>query len=159
MRRRGFQVIVVLCGHWEKGTLLTVQHSGEQFQALHSEVKWMMVSDLELGADVGYLHEHAFRGKTSLMLAIRPELVKLELIFGTDKSLQECYTSMPEHLRRRQETRYKYIGVLTAAKDGSNDPELASEERGWFLLETISARLAERASAMLLQTQAPKDQE
>jgi hypothetical protein len=65
---------------------------------------------------------------------------------------------MPEHLRRRQETTYKYIGVLTAAADGSNDPERASEARGRFLLETIAARLAERASAMLSQTKATKEQ-
>ena len=149
MRRRGFQVIVVLCGHWAKDTLPTVQRSGEEFQAAHPEVKWMMVSDLELGEDVGYLHEHAARGETSLMLAIRPELVKLELVFETDKSLRKYYAGMPEHLRRRQETQHKYIGILTAAADGSNDPELASEERGRFLLETISARLAERARNLL----------
>ena len=149
MRRRGFQVIVVLCGHWAKDTLPVVRRSGEMFQVEHPEVKWMMVSDLELGEDVGYLHEHAAKGETSLMLAIRPELVKLELVYETDKSLREYYTGMPEHLRRRRETRHKYIGILTAAADGSNDPELASEERGRFLLETISARLAERARGLL----------
>ena len=149
MRRRGFRAIVVLCGHWAKDTLPVVQRSGEEFQAAHPEVKWMMVSDLELGADAGYLHEHAARGETSLMLAIRPELVKLELVYETDKSLREYYTGMPEHLRRRRETRHKYIGILTAAADGSNDPELASEERGRFLLETIAARLAERARSLL----------
>ncbi len=149
MRRRGFKVIVVLCGHWAKDTLLVVRHSGEEFQAAHPEVKWMMVSDLELGEDVGYLHEHAARGETSLMLAIHPELVRLDLTFETDKSLRQHYAGMPEHLRRRGETTYKYIGVLTAAADGSNDPERASEARGRFLLETIAERLAELALSLL----------
>ncbi len=149
MRRRGIRAIVVLCGHWAKDTLPVVRRSGEMFQAEHPEVKWLMVSDLELGQDLGYLHEHAAAGETSLMLAIRPELVRLDLTFETDKSLRQHYAGMPEHLRRRQETSYKYIGVLTAAADGSNDPELASEERGRFLLETIAARLAERAQGLL----------
>jgi hypothetical protein len=56
---------------------------------------------------------------------------------------------MPEHLQWRRETPHKYIGILTAAADGSNDPELASEARGRFLLETIATRLAERAQTLL----------
>jgi hypothetical protein len=87
------------------------------------------------------------------MLAIRPELVRLELVYETDKSLKEHYAGMPEHLRRRQETRHKYISILTAAADGSNDPEMASEERGRFLLETIAARLAERARGLVKEAQ------
>ena len=158
MRRRGFKVIVVLCGHWARDTLPVVRRSGEQFQVQHPEIKWMMVSDLELGEDVGYLHEHAARGETSLMLAIRPELVRLELVYETDKSLREYYSGTPEHLRQRRETQHKYIGILTAAADGSNDPEMASAEHGRFLLETIAARLAKRACAMLSQTQVTKEQ-
>ena len=145
MRRRGMRVIVVLCGHWAEDTLPIVRRSGEMFQEQHPEIKWLMFSDLELGSDLGYLHEHAARGETSLMLAIRPELVRLDLTFETDKSLRGHYAGMPAHLRRRGETRYKYIGVLTAAADGSNDPELASEAWGRVLLERIAVRLAERA--------------
>jgi creatinine amidohydrolase len=151
MRRRGLRVIVVLAGHWSSGTLPTIRESGTQFSAHHPEVKWLCVSDLELGADQGYLHEHAAAGETSLLVAIRPELVRKDLIFETGASLKDNYASMPEHLQRREDTPHKYIGVLTAAADGSNDPEHASAERGRSLMETISTRLAERAKAMLIE--------
>jgi len=151
MRRRGLRVIVVLAGHWSSGTLSTIRESGAQFVASRPEVKWLCVSDLELGADLGYLHEHAAAGETSLLMAIRPELVRKDLIFETGISLMDNYASMPEHLQRRKSTSNKYIGILTAAADGSNDPEHASAERGRFLLETISARLAERAKALLIE--------
>ena len=38
MRRRGFRVIVVVSGHWSRGTLPTIRASGEAFAALHPEV-------------------------------------------------------------------------------------------------------------------------
>lgn len=151
MRRRGLRVIVVLAGHWSSGTLPTVRESGAQFSARCPEVKWLCVSDLELGSDVGYLHEHAAAGETSLLMALRPELVRKDLIFETGVSLKDHYATMPEHIQRRAVTHYKYIGVLTAAPDGSNDPEHASVERGQFLLETISTRLAERAKTLCFE--------
>jgi len=149
MRRRGLRVIVVLAGHWSSGTLPTIRESGAQFNARHPEVKWLCVSDLELGSDQGYLHEHAAAGETSLLMAIHPELVRMDLILETGASLKDKYASMPEHLQRRKVTSYKYIGVLTAAADGSNDPEHATVARGQILLETISARLAKRARSLL----------
>lgn len=149
MRRRGLRVIVVLAGHWSSGTLPTIQQSGTQFCATHPEVKWLCVSDLDLGEDQGYLHEHAAAGETSLLMAIRPELVRKDLIYETGACLKEHYVSMPEHLVRRKVTPNKYIGVLTAAADGSNDPEHANVERGRYLLEIISTRLAERAKVLL----------
>lgn len=60
-----------------------------------------------------------------------------------------CGRAKPEHLQRRQETKYKYIGVFTDAEDESNDPELtASVERGQLLLDAISKRIAERANTL-----------
>jgi creatinine amidohydrolase len=151
MRRRGLCVIVVLAGHWSSGTMPTVRASGAEFTTHHPEVKWLCVSDLELGTDLGYLHEHAAAGETSLLMAIRHELVRKDLIFETGVSLKDNYTSIPEHLQRRMVTPHKYIGILTAAVDGSNDPEHASVDHGRFLLKTISARLAERACVLLTE--------
>jgi creatinine amidohydrolase len=150
MRRRGFRVIVALIGHWPQATASVVLDAGEEFLAQHSGMKGLFVSDLELAADVGYLHEHAAGGETSLLMAIRPDLVDLRATFETDGELRPYYAGHPEHLERRRKTGHKYIGVLTAAADGSNDPELtANAPRGEMLLEVIAGRLAERASRLL----------
>jgi creatinine amidohydrolase/Fe(II)-dependent formamide hydrolase-like protein len=116
-------------------------------------VKWLFVTDQEVAADEGYLHEHAAGGETSLLMAIRPDLVDLDKTFETDKELKLYYAEMPDHLKRRRETEYKYIGVLTAAEDGTNDPETAANvEWGKKLLEIISERIAERAVELLEQS-------
>lgn len=95
--------------------------------------------------------EHAAGGETSLLMAIRPDLVALDKAFETDRSLRFYYVEEPEHLRRRRETSHKYIGVNPAVADASNDPEGATLERGQELLETIVERLAARAQALLVE--------
>jgi creatinine amidohydrolase len=152
MRRRGIRAIIVLAGHWSRGTLPTIRASGEQFAAQHPTMKWLLLTDQEVVPDLHYPYEHAAGGETSLLMAIRPDLVDLDKTLQTDRSLQSYYAGQPEHLRRRRETRHKYIGVNPVSDDGANDPELtASVERGKLLLETISGRLAERAKALLAE--------
>jgi hypothetical protein len=83
-------------------------------------------------------------------MAIRPDLVDLSKTLETDGVLRPYYAGQPEHLRRRRETKHKYIGVCTEEEEGSNDPELTSSaERGQRLLETISQRIAARAKTLL----------
>lgn len=150
VRRRGFRVLVILAGHWSEGTMPTLRASVAAFQPRHPELRLLLLTDLELGADLGYLHEHAAGGETSLLMAIDPALVGLDKTLETAGLLRPYYAGQPEHLRRREVTPNKYIGVLTAAEDGSNDPELtASAERGRQLLEAIAARLAQRARELL----------
>jgi len=152
MRRRGFQVIVVVSGHWPEATLSVVRASGEEFVKRHGNVGWLLVTDQEVAADQGYMHEHAAGGETSLLMAIRPELVDLSKTLETDGELRPYYAAEPQHIDRRGNTEHKYIGVFTASADGSNDPEVAaSEERGKMLLEVISNRIAERARGLLRQ--------
>jgi creatinine amidohydrolase/Fe(II)-dependent formamide hydrolase-like protein len=95
--------------------------------------------------------EHAAGGETSLLMAIRPDFVALDKTFETDRSLRPYYAGEPAHLRRRKETPHKYIGVNTAVKDASNDPEDATIERGRVLLDTIVERVAQRARALLAE--------
>jgi len=151
VRRRGFRAIVVVSGHWSsEGHLPAIRASGEAFLAQHPAMKWVFVTDQEVVPDLHYPHEHAAGGETSLLMAIRPELVDLSKTTETDGVLRACYAAQPEHLQRRRETAHKYIGVLTGVEDASNDPEMtASVERGRLLLETISTRIAERARALL----------
>lgn len=152
MRRRGFRGIMVVAGHWSRrGNSQAVRASGEAFLAQHPEMRWLYLTDQEVAVDLGYPHEHAAGGETSLLMAIRPDLVNLGMTLETGGALHDYYRNNPEHLRHRCETTNKYIGVLTAAPDGSNDPELtASLERGEMLLRAISERIAERAKALLV---------
>jgi hypothetical protein len=74
----------------------------------------------------------------------------LSKTFETDRSLKSYYANEPQHLHRRRETDYRYIGVLLPDDDGSNDPELtANVERGQVLFRVISERIADRARALL----------
>jgi creatinine amidohydrolase len=150
MRRRGFQAILVVSGHWPEATLSVIRASGDEFLAQHGEMRWLLVTDQEVAADQGYLHEHAAGGETSLLMAIRPDLVDLRKTLETDGELSEYYATEPAHLERRRNTAHKYIGVFTATEDGSNDPELtANVARGEMLLEAIAERIAERARMLL----------
>lgn len=159
MRRRGLRAIVTLAGHWSSGTLPVLRASGAEFSARHPEVGWLLLTDREVvaeepqGSPLFYPHEHAAGGETSLLMHLRPELVDLGKTFDTLGGLAEYYTGAPEHLRRRAETDYKYIGVLRGVEDDSNDPELtASPERGKTLLDAIAARVAGRALALVKET-------
>lgn len=102
--------------------------------------------------DLHYPAEHAAGGETSLLLAIRPDLVSLDKTFETDRSLRPFYAGVPEHLQRRSENPHEYIGVNPAVADSSNDPERATAERGRALLDTIVERVAARAQTLLRET-------
>ena len=156
VRRRGFRVIMVVTGHWSsQGNLPVIRASGQDFIAEHPDMKWILFTDQEVVPDLHYPHEHAAGGETSLLMAIRPDLVDLSKAVETDGVLRSYYAGQPEHLRRRRETSNKYIGVLTGMENGSNDPEVsASVERGLLLLETISMRIAQRAKALLAEAAA-----
>lgn len=153
MRRRGFQAIVVLSGHWSIGhNIAAIQATGEAFRRAHPTTGWLLLTDQEVASDLHYPVEHAAGGETSLLMAIRPELVALEKTLETDRSLRAYYSGEPGHLRRRREAPHKYIGVNPAVADSSNDPEGATIERGQMLLDTIVERVAARAGALLTET-------
>jgi len=152
MRRRGFQAIVVLSGHWSIAhNIAAIRETGEAFLRAHPTTGWLLLTDREVMPDLHYPLEHAAGSETSLLMAIRPDLVAFDKIFETDRSLRSYYAEEPEHLRRRRETPHKYIGVNPAVADASNDPERATVERGQVLLETIVERVAARARALLME--------
>ncbi len=157
MRRRGYRAIVVVTGHWhERVHLPTIHATGAQFLAEHPNMKWLLLTDQDVVPDLHYPREHAAGGETSLLMAVRPDLVDLSKTFATDTSLRDCYAGQPAHLQRRRETSHKYIGVFTAVDDASNDPEsTASVERGELLFRTISERIAARAEALVAAPTVP----
>ena len=157
MRRRGFRAIVVVAGHWSpKVYLPTVRVSGEEFLAGNPGMRWLLLTDQEVVPDLHYPMEHAAGGETSLLMAIRPDLVDLAKTLETDRSLADRYAAEPRHLARRHETPHTYIGLYSDTAAAPNDPELtATAERGHLLLHTISERVAERATALLADTDVP----
>jgi hypothetical protein len=82
--RRGFQAILVVSGHWPEATLSVIRASGEAFLAQHPEMSWLLLTDQEVASDRGYLHERAAGGETSLLMAIRPDLVDLSKTLETE---------------------------------------------------------------------------
>jgi creatinine amidohydrolase len=151
MRRRGFRAIVVLAGHWSRSDYLpTLRQSGERFLSQNPEMRWALHTDQELAGTLHYPHEHAAGGETSILMAVRPELVNLKMTFETSRSLQPWYERAREHIERRKTTPNRYIGVLTGVENGSNDPEsTSSAARGERLLTAISSELARRAAGLL----------
>jgi creatinine amidohydrolase len=153
MRRRGFRAIVVLSGHWSIAhNLAAIRETGEVFRREHPTTGWLLLTDQEVAPGLHYPVEHAAGGETSLLLAIHPDLVALEKVFETDRSLLPYYAKEPAHLQRRRETPHKYIGVNPAVADASNDPERATIERGRVLLEAIVERVAARAQELLMES-------
>ncbi len=151
MRRRGFRVIVVVAGHWSPRVYLpTVRTAGDEFLGRHPDIRWLLVTDQEMAPDLDYPYEHAAGGETSLLMAIRPDLVALDKALETDRSLASFYANEPQHLARRREQPDGYIGLFTGSDGDANDPVRSSSvERGELLLRAISERIAARASALL----------
>jgi len=153
MRRRGFRVIVVVAGHWSGPTVAVIRQTGEEYLARNPTMRWMVAIDHQFAGNLPYPHEHAAGGETSLLMAIRPDLVDLSKTLETGGALRECYAGQSAHLQRRRVTANKYIGVLVAAENGANDPETtASAERGRMLLDAISDNLTARARELLAET-------
>lgn len=115
MHRRGFRAILVLSGHWSlEHNIATIRETGEAFRQSHPACGWLLLTDQEVVPDLNYPVEHAAGGETSLLMAIRPELVALDRVLETDRSLRSFYAGEPAHLHRRRETPHGYIGVNTA---------------------------------------------
>ncbi len=153
LRRRGFRAIVVLSGHWNFAqNIAAIRATGETFCRQHPRTGWTLLTDLEVASGLDYTQEHAAGGETSLLLALRPDLVALDKTLETARSLRAHYAQEPAHLLRRETTPHKYIGVMTGVADGANDPERATVERGEALLAAIVERVAVQAQALLAAT-------
>ena len=151
MRRRGFRAIVVVAGHWSpRGYLPTIRDAGAAFIEHHPGQGWVLLTDRDGMPDADFPYEHAAGGETSLLMAIRPDLVALEKTLETGRSLAADYAAEPRHLARRRDTSAKYIGLFSGVDGAANDPETsASAERGERLLDAIADRIAARATGLL----------
>ncbi|MBI5667401.1 MAG: creatininase family protein [Chloroflexi bacterium] len=120
----GFRVIVAFTGHFGLEQTLTLKRAALAVMA-RSPVTILPVTEYDLTTDAGYRGDHAGAGETSLLWALRSDLVKLDAV-TPDAPLD---------------------GVLGADPRG-----VASADQGRVWLDTIAARTAEVAVRLLNDT-------
>lgn len=120
----GFRVIVAFTGHFGLEQTLTLKRAALAVMS-RSPVTILPVTEYDLTTDAGYKGDHAATGETSMLWALRPDLVKLDAV-PPDAPLD---------------------GVL-----GSDPRGAASVEQGRGWLETIASRTAEVAGRILTDT-------
>jgi creatinine amidohydrolase len=120
----GFRIIVAFTGHFGLAQTLTLKRAALTVMR-RSPVTVLPVTEYDMTTDIGYKGDHAGEGETSLLWALRPDLVRLDAV-GAGEPLD---------------------GVL-----GQDPRGVASRERGLTLLEDIAARNAAVALRLLDQT-------
>ncbi len=122
----GFRVIVAVTGHYGLEQYLELKKAAHRFMLTSSAVAYAL-PEFEVAFDIGYGGDHAAKWETSILWALRPELVDL--------------TQQPKDPAIRLE------GV------GGEDPrEHASRELGEKAVETIAPRLGQAATRLLKDT-------
>jgi len=119
----GFRVVVAFSGHFGLNQVLALKRASLEAM-LRSPVTLLPVAEYDLVTDL-YTGDHAATGETSLMWALRPDLVRLDAV-SADATLD---------------------GIL-----GSDPRNAASREFGEQLLGHISTRTAEMALRLLNAT-------
>jgi creatinine amidohydrolase len=122
----GFRVIVGLTGHFGLEQTLVLKRAAVGVMR-RSPATILPLAEYDLTTDIGYSGDHAATGETSLLWALRPELVRLDAV-PADARLD---------------------GVLGADPRGT-----ASAELGQSLLEQIAGRTSELADRLLRRTSA-----
>jgi len=133
----GFRKIVILNGHG--GNMYPLIEASEEVAESHGAeiilINWWIDFRKEI-LEICSSQGHAGEDETSVMLAITPELVKMEKAKGEKRS-------SPVRVIRRD------IG-LELFPDGVNDnPQGATREKGEKILEVVSERIATLLEGLL----------
>ncbi len=118
--KMGFKILVFLTGHYPKAQIKNVRNAAVHASRKHDDCFAIGIPEQTLVADMGYFGDHAAEWETSIMTAINPSFVRLELI---PKNL-----NFPERARRH--------GIL-----GKDPKRFASKEKGERILNEIILRL------------------
>jgi len=102
----GFKVIVALTGHYPDNHLQAVKHAAAQYMVDSSVQVWAL-AEYELSGEVEVGRDHAGKWETSLMMALHPELVKMDRC--PDPDTGEFLWCPPEALEASEE-----LGLRTA---------------------------------------------
>ncbi|WP_175059512.1 creatininase family protein [Thermococcus sp. 2319x1] len=133
----GFKKVIILNGHG--GNVYPLIEAGEEVAESYNVeiilINWWMDFRKEI-LEICSSQGHAGEDETSVMLAIAPELVKMEKAKGEKRSA-------PVRVIRRD------IG-LELFPDGINDnPQGATREKGEKILEVVSERIAKMLEGVL----------
>lgn len=130
LESEGFQVVVILTGHYGSRHVAALKDVGEKF-GKGKEIRVWVLPEYEVVTDLGYEGDHAAKWETSILMHLRPELVDMgQLSADLDEKLE---------------------GV------GGDDPRVhASPEVGREIVEAIVARMAERVMDMLQRKEEDK---
>lgn len=117
LARFGFKVIIAISGHYSMDQYLAIKRTSLQVMK-HANCWIYAIPEIELTFDQGYRGEHAAKWETSLMWALRPELVEMSrLTDGPDSETQ--------------------LGI-----SGKDPRQYASREAGEQMAEVIVSRLS-----------------
>lgn len=104
------------------------------------------LDDESYGPDEDHWGTHAGAWETSLMLALAPDLVRVERTEGLDG--YPTYTSPVHHLTLRGEVTYAWLAGDISAAGNMGDPAKATLARGETIRDSIVTRLAEVLTEM-----------
>lgn len=125
--RMGFRVIVLLTGHYSGEQVAAVKGAAERFAHSHPDARIWALPEYE-----AYPHErradHAAKWETSILMALRPELVDLSRLIGADAPDAPDATRSLEEMNAPGPLR----GIL-----GENPARYASPELGRETADTI----------------------
>jgi creatinine amidohydrolase len=120
LRAMGFKMIVILTGHYPPSLIKLLRKECQSFNRQGGAFA-MGAPEQVFATDIDYYGDHAGMWETSIMMALRPELVNLDLLPGNLPTL--------ERMRR--------LGVM-----GKDPKSNASAEKGKMAIEHIVSGLA-----------------
>ncbi len=122
----GFKLVVVVCGHYGPPHIAALVEAATSFtiwQPQRNTRVWIL-PDNDLVTDLGYHGDHAAKWETSILMALRPELVEIDRLDDTSAGAAG--------------------GIL------GEDPRAgASSQQGAAILDAIVERLAARVTRFL----------
>ncbi len=135
---QGFRSLVILSGHAGGIHIAALNEVGEELLEELREISISIVSAIELFSDTGDLVEtegdsHAGEVETSMMLSIRPELVK-------GRASKE-YPAFPRPILVKDKRKYWPGGVW-------GDPSKASREKGEKIIDLAADKLTDLIKRM-----------
>ena len=143
--RHGIKQIYILNGH--DGNIPALEIAARNIKALHKEAKFLCLPAWweKAGPLMGDKFEvwnglgHGGEGETSLMMALRPELVKLE----------HAEAQLPEKVIRLSEKANIIWDISEISSTGATgDPGKATPEKGRLMLDILVDLVAEAISEM-----------
>ena len=150
LARQGFQVVVLLTGHYPQEQVDMVHRLAREAQQRHLHVRFIGLTEPEVTtAEPGdpAAGDHAAKYETSLALALNPEWVRLDRLTAgrnptqvtlPDTPLKDAPTHDPSH--------------ALYAIHGQDPRTKASKELGEKLLAEIVSRLADKVEEALRET-------